>query len=135
MGISDELSDEISLILNDYLTGTLTEKLGLRLIASKINALPLYVDMGGVFAIRANGEIVSISWDEEQVVVVEDERVRNVVLFQGSRRYPRLVGLAPIKTQNSHVCPYCHGSGTDPVSANLGLDNIVCYCGGLGWIP
>lgn len=71
-------------------------------------------------AINSAGDILSIVWDDSEHPQVEsDPRIRNVALFQGAKKCPRCGG----------------GTGVDPYATKLHLDNIVCYCGGLGWIP
>ena len=62
-----------------------------------------------------------------------DERMRNVALYQGSLTYPELKSLIPARPADAKDCPYCAAKGFDPSS--LGKQNIVCYCGGLGWVP
>jgi len=39
------------------------------------------------------------------------------------------------KLADARVCPYCRGTGIDTYAEKLKTDAIVCYCGGLGWIP
>jgi hypothetical protein len=48
-----------------------------------------------------------------------------------SRRFPDIRGLAPRRGAESKVCPGCKGTGRLPDVP----ENIVCACGGLGWIP
>lgn len=55
--------------------------------------------------------------------------------FEGSKRYPELRELIQARTDEDQDCPHCNGTGVDPMSIELKLDNIRCYCGGLGWIP
>jgi uncharacterized protein (TIGR02996 family) len=95
------------------------------------NALPLWFDMGGCYALRLDGELVSFAWDDPGPPRIEwCERIHNVVLFHGAKKYPELRLLLPPRPVTSRVCPTCGGTGTP---ANL--PRIVCHCGGLGWLP
>jgi hypothetical protein len=60
-----------------------------------------------------------------------------LVLFQGTRKYPELKELAPARPFDAEDYWHCGGTGVEPMSEKLGLDEerTVCYCGGLGWLP
>jgi hypothetical protein len=134
MQISLELSEQIKQRLTDFVDESGPDDL--RRIASELNALPLRLDMGGVYAIRPDGQIISVCWDKEEDYQVEnDRRICNIALFAGSKKYPELKQLIPLRSQDDVECPHCNGTGTLAINAELGVDNIVCYCGGLGWIP
>jgi hypothetical protein len=108
----------------------------LRIAVATHRALPLALDGGGGYAIRPDGEIVVFLWDDKSHCEVEKVlRIRNMALFQGSRKYPELSELVPLRSPDDIDCPNCGGTGIEPISVKLGVDNIVCYCGGLGWIP
>ncbi len=131
-----ELKRQIEARLKEFLGSTDSVKLNLLSAAAELNALPLMLDMGGCFAIRMDGEIVSFAWDEEQDHVVErDRRLCNIALFEGSKKYPELLQLMTPRNSSDKDCPYCNGTGIAPMSEALKMDNIRCYCGGLGWIP
>ncbi len=149
MDISTEQSALISKLIADYITGPAPDPNNLRQLAAAESVLPLQVDMGGVvainargdiisfpFTLKASGEIVAFPLDEAEHPRLEsDPRIRNVALFQGSKKYPELKDLVPTKPDDARVCPHCGGTGIDPYATKLKMDNIVCYCGGLGWIP
>lgn len=108
----------------------------LRQVATDRHALLLCADMGGGLALRPNGEVISFQWERSDSLEIEnDPRIRNLALFQGSKRFPELEQLIPLRPTGAKTCPYCHGTGVAPEAATLGIDNIVCYCGGLGWVP
>jgi hypothetical protein len=68
----------------------------LRALAKKLQVLPVYLDMGGCFGVRPNSEVVSFTWDEPRCLCpVNVERVRNMVFFRASRKYPELAFLMP----------------------------------------
>lgn len=137
MRISLELSEQITQRLTDFVYESGPHGLiDLARIVAQLNALPLKLDMGGAFAIRPDGQIISFVWDQEEDYQIEnDRRICNIALFAGSKKYPELEQLIPSRSQDDMECPHCKGTGTEPVCAELGVDNIVCYCGGLGWIP
>lgn len=103
-------------------------------IFAKSGILPLTSEWGGCSGIRADGEIVSSLWDNPEEVQTEtDPRLRNTVLFQGARRFPDLAILIPPRPADAVTCGSCNGAGVLPEFAKL--ENVVCYCGGLGWLP
>jgi hypothetical protein len=79
---------------------------------------------------------LSLPWDDplHGRRLEDDLRIRNIALFQGSKKYPDLEVLIE-KPHDAHVCEYCQGTGVSPFAEKLSTDAIVCYCGGLGWIP
>ena len=109
-----------------------------RKAAESAQALPLSLDWSACLAIRPDGEVIWIDYDEpHQVRAVEDERERNIGLFQGSRRYPELRFLVPLRPPDATDCPSCRGTGklTFPAGYEHFDETIVCYCGGSGWLP
>jgi hypothetical protein len=108
---------------------------GLASIARQIGLLPVAWDMGGCFALAPTGEVVSWAWDEEDRRSLElDALDRHRVLFQGAARYARLRPFLPARAADAQVCPGCKGSGR-PVGIPSSIENIVCTCGGAGWLP
>ena len=135
MYISNDLATIIRRRIQEFVNGSESNSVSLRQVAAEKNVLPLVWDMGGVFTINPNGEIISFAWDEwENPRVESDLRLRNNALFGGSKLYPELETLIE-RPNASRVCPYCGGTGRDPMAEKLNTDAIVCYCGGLGWIP
>ena len=136
MNISNEHSKIIAKLIQDYLADSTPDHNNLRQLAAEEQVLPLCWDFGGVFAINPSGDILSFLWDDTLHPQVEyDPRIRNLALFQGSKKYPELKDLVPAKPNDAHVCPDCAGTGIAPHAAKLNTDAIVCYCGGLGWLP
>jgi len=136
MIVSRELSTRIAQLIAEYSAQgeSVSPELG-KLVAQE-RVLPLFSDMGGVFTINPEGEVFSFPWDDllHGRRLESDRRIRNVVLFQGSKKYPELKVLIE-KPNDVHVCEYCQGTGIAPYAEKLNTDGIVCYCGGLGWIP
>ncbi|MGH9849002.1 MAG: hypothetical protein ACREBD_04015 [Blastocatellia bacterium] len=139
MIIAPNLAAKISEWVKDYVLPSGGDTEEAIKVALKRGALPLYLEMGGVFALQLSGEIISIPWSEPENPRVEcDQRIRNMVLFQGSMKYPELNSLIPVKQDDAKVCPYCNGTGDAPIpfgASNEARKHVVCYCGGLGWIP
>lgn len=129
-----EISQRIAELIEDYpVAGDPMPELQ-KLVAQE-KVLPLCCDMGGVLAINVEGEIRSFLWDDTLHGQVEyDPRIRNVALFQGSKKYPELELLIQ-KPDDARVCDSCEGTGVEPLAKKLNTDAIVCYCGGLGWLP
>lgn len=151
MNISSDLSTRIAKLIQSYIAESTPDPPNLRQLAADKQVLPLSWDFGGVFTINVSGDIISFPFslndngdtvafsfndfdDAEQPRVESDLRIRNIALFRGSKKYPELANLI-VKPDDARVCPSCGGSGIEPYAAQRNLDNVVCYCGGLGWIP
>jgi hypothetical protein len=77
-----------------------------------VDALPLYQDMGGGVAMRADGELIGFIWDEPQSIKPEtDPHLRFLALVSGAERYPELSSLSPQRTENDRDCSICRGTG------------------------
>jgi hypothetical protein len=134
MNIAAQLSERIAELAQEYPTRADASPDLCELVAQE-NVLPLYCDMGGVLTIGINGDIRSFLWDDLLHGQIEhDPRIRNIALFQGSKKYPELKLLIE-KPEDARVCEFCNGSGVAPGAIELDTDSIVCYCGGLGWVP
>jgi hypothetical protein len=118
-----------------FLLSTETDPVDLRKIAKEANILPLYVSMSGFYAVNDKGELLTFTFDRLAEPIIEsDKRISNTVFFHGSQTYPELIPLVPIKPVDGRECPYCFGTGIAPNQPPR-VNNLVCYCGGLGWIP
>jgi hypothetical protein len=136
MKIANASSKLIARLLKEFLAESTPDPNDLRRVAAGANALPLFIDMGGIYAINAGGEIISFSWDNLELPREEsDPRILNIVLFQGSKKYPELRDLIPKRPADAPICPHCQGTGIDSFSATHNIEGVVCFCGGLGWIP
>lgn len=135
MSMDGKLAEQIEERLKNFIAESKEDPLSLRAHAARFNALPLCVDWGKCWAVRADGEVIVFSHEdaEPRASKESDERMRNVALYQGSLTYPELKSLIPDRPSGAKDCPYCAAKGFDPSS--LEKQNIVCYCGGLGWVP
>jgi len=123
---------EVEMALSRFLSEFDPDPLDVKGIARRHHALPLLLDTGGCVALRPNGELIQFLWDTpDQVTIEADPKMRHVARAVGSRRYSAISGLAPTRTSTSEVCVICKGTGV----IRADLPNIVCSCGGLGWVP
>jgi hypothetical protein len=104
-----------------------------------LKALPLFFDWSAFMALLPDGQIVWVPYDNEpgDIEIVQEERVRNLGLFQATKLHPDLQFLVPPKPPHATDCPDCRGTGTlpfPPGSEHL-AERLVCYCGGIGWLP
>jgi hypothetical protein len=135
MAISQELTDQIAARIRDYVDPT-PEPFNHQQAVAMLGVLPLTCDWGGCYAIRPDGEIVVFLYETPEVCSVEeDPRIRNMAIYQGSLRYPELKELVPLRPPTARDCPTCEGTGIHPISLQIERDNILCYCGGLEWVP
>jgi hypothetical protein len=134
MKITDELSRRISELIQVCAIDPSSDPPRLRKLIIEQKVLPLYWSMSDLYAINARGEVLSVLWDTLHARIESDLRSRNIALFQGSKKYPELVDLIE-KPDDAIVCPHCGGTGIDRYAAQLKTDAILCYCGGLGWVP
>lgn len=135
LGISNELSARIAELIEGYAITGESATPELRKLVEQEKVLPICSDMGGIFTVNVQGQVQSFLWDDTLHGNVEyDPRIRNAALFQGSKKYPELASLIE-KPDDARVCPHCGGTGINSFAEKLDTDAIVCYCGGLGWIP
>src|SRR5205814_4737430 len=79
--------------------------------------LPLWTDMGSCIALRPSGQLVFFAWDDPEKVEpvgaagAHDRRMVHAARAVGSRRFPSIAGLAPVRDSGARVCPSCGGSG------------------------
>ncbi len=144
MKISQELSEKIEVILQEYISNPEPDwidsdkTIDLRKIASELNVLPIYPDWSGAFGIRPNGEFFSFSYEKPyEIKTAYNQREINSVLFQAVKNYSELQELMPVRTPDSIECPDCDGTGNYKKFADHEVlsKTVVCFCGGLGWLP
>jgi hypothetical protein len=110
--------------------------LDLRAIAGEMQLLPAVLDMGGCLGLRPSGAVASFLWDEPHVLRPEwDARIRNMAYYQASLKYPALAPLVPRRPANAVPCLHGGGSGRCSGLPVPIAGGVVCYCGGLGWLP
>jgi hypothetical protein len=106
---------------------------------ARVNALPLLFDWTGFMALRLDGQILWVPYDDDpgEIELVQEERLRNIGLFRGTQFHPKLSFLMPRKPSDAIDCPDCRGTGKIILPPNLEhlSDSLRCYCGGIGWLP
>ncbi len=136
MSMSKKLAVKIAGLIQDYEREAASDPTQLRQLVAQEKVLPLCWDMGGVIVINTDGDVLSYSWDDTvQPKVVNDSRLRNVALLQGSMRHPELKVLLSPKPLDAQTCSFCGGTGIAPYAGKTSGGTILCYCGGLGWVP
>lgn len=126
----------IEVAIRDYTSESSAAPPYLKVLAAKYSVLPLSIDWTAFFGLRADGAIVLVPTEEpdEGPTVELEERLVNLAVYQGSLKYPYLSRIVPRRPTNARDCPHCEGRGKIELPGfepNL----IVCYCGGLGWLP
>ncbi|MEW6125968.1 MAG: hypothetical protein AB1757_02795 [Acidobacteriota bacterium] len=135
MNLEPRLTEQIVTRLEEYLKDPDHDALNLRQLAGQFKALPLCIDWEKCWALKPTGEVVVFSHegDSPQLAEERDVRMINVALFQGSLTYPEIKPLVPARPSDARDCPFCTEKGIEPQS--LENQQMICYCGGLGWVP
>ena len=106
---------------------------------ARVQALPLYFEWTAFMALRRDGQIVWVPYDDEpgEVEIVREERLRNLGLFKGTRLHRQLYFLFPRRPPRAIDCPDCRGTGKviAPGMSQKLADKLICSCGGIGWLP
>ena len=107
-----------------------------RHFAIRHGVLPLWGDFDCAWALNPDGEIIAFPDDSSLDVHIEDDTLRrNTALVQGSKLYPELATLIPVRPSDARTCPDCNGSGVNPVTSDPKYAMVICLCGGTGWLP
>ena len=107
--------------------------------AAQNRLLPVFLDLGGVLAVAATGDevrVVRFVWDSpDKIETVTDSRLRNIALYFAAKRFEALRELAPQRSSSDSTCGFCNGTGIPIVANAIRVSSVICYCGGLGWVP
>ena len=135
MSIESTVAEQIVVRLQEYMSDPDHDALNLRQLAARFEALPLCVDWEKCWALRPDGQVVVFVHEGEdpKLRTEEDVRMKNVALFQGSLTYPEIQSLVPARPADADDCPFCAAKGFP--SEALENQTMICYCGGLGWVP
>ncbi len=121
-----KLEQSISTYLDSLEDSEFNNKI--RKVVDARRILPLVFDWSGWFGLRLNGDVVCIDYeDPENEEVWTDSRVRRIMIYRGSLEHPSLKELVQDRPDNAVNCQCCN-------KERAGLDQYICYCGGLGWI-
>ena len=107
-----------------------------RALARATGVLPVYYDWTAVGGIRcSDGEILWVDYDRPYPAQrIDEQRLRNMMLFRAHLEYPALGVLTPARPMDSRTCSSCRGTGILRIDG-VPVDRAICYCGGLGWLP
>jgi hypothetical protein len=107
-------------------------------VAGRHGALPLMTDFMGCWALTMSGQLAFIPHDAPEGLELVTDRPHpaeatgiRVALAVGSRRYPALASIQPVRPADAVACAACDGTGRLPGWP----ENLLCACGGLGWLP
>lgn len=129
-----DLKKHIETLIRNYCRESSKEPPYLKDLAKQHNVLPLYVDWSAFLGLRPDGEILVVPLEEEGDPKPENnDRLRRMALYRGSKKYPELSSLVPKKPIGALACPHCEGCGRINIPG-VEPDTIICYCGGLGWL-
>ena len=98
------------------------------------HALPLYLGWTETLGIRADGTLVRWATEGDWSDAREaDDTWVNLAIVQGALRYPELRSLIPERPDAAISCD--QGQGTGKLGLSPEFSNVICRCGGIGWIP
>jgi hypothetical protein len=100
-------------------------------VACNHDALPLYRDLGGTGCLRTSGEIICLGIDDEGPVTTLDPSMELSLLVAGSKKYPWLGALLPVRCPTDRDCPVCRGRGQ--LLLGQGGSIYCSHCNALGW--
>jgi hypothetical protein len=105
-------------------------------VARELGVLPAFYDWTAFGGVRLDGEVVWVEYDPPHAVArVEDLVHRNTILHHVARSNPSLGDLDPVRPAGAADCPACGGTGVAQVDGVPADERVVCFCGGLGWLP
>lgn len=97
----------------------------------------LPVHLGWVAALGIRPDATVVRWEHEdrpgEAPRVESSPYwQRFAVAEGARRYPALAVLVPARPDHARDCSGCGGAGELPRTKD-GVE-LVCQCGGLGWL-
>lgn len=100
-------------------------------LVRRLEALPVYADMGGVLLLTPDGRVLRLPHEPADAPAVEaDPQWSLVALVRAAEAYPELAVLLPVRDAASEECAECGGSGR----LDVGATQFLCgACQGLGW--
>jgi hypothetical protein len=136
MNDASELRSQIERRIKELVENPAADPICQRHLAIRHGVLPLWGDLDCTWALNPDGEIIAFPDDVSLDVHIEDDTLRrNTALVQGSKLYPELAALIPMRPSDAQTCPDCNGSGVNPVTSNPKYLMVICLCGGTGWLP
>ena len=133
------LSEELSAFISARITGFEHEceknRRWLLPYVRKHQILPLFLNWLETVGIQQDGSVRKFSADGEQfeyegLRIIEEPSLFICSLVQGAKYYPPLNAIIPQRPKSSTTCNSCGGTGSIEFHPN-----VICSCGGLGWLP
>jgi len=131
---------EINAAIDRYAANGPTEEDSMRTLVGRARVLPLLFDWSAVLSLTPEGRLIWLEYEPPNSVtpLAEDAQKPNLVhiaLAQGFLRFPELEWLPPRRGSTAIDCKSCGGTGTPRINGQPAPSNVVCGCGGLGWLP
>lgn len=135
----DDKRNTLEEALRKYLNSKTEHSLSVRTLAERDRVIPILLEWGGLWALSLSAEVFFYPFDDafEPRLGRETEsstRIRNTINHLAAKTYSELKHLAPVRGDSDVTCGGCNGSGVVDGPIEL-RDRVVCYCGGLGWVP
>jgi hypothetical protein len=108
---SAEIRQAIENRLAEYLSRP-DEVWGVADIARQYNALPVYLDMGGMLFLTPSGDVFFLGNEDGDSMQPETSiEWRTIAAVVASEKYPELAALRPQRPDSAIDCPECGGTG------------------------
>jgi hypothetical protein len=135
--MTTDLSSVIEHLIREVIAGRAPEPDWLRTLVEKSYVLPVYIGWDAFLGLRSDGSVVSVDTEQQpgEVKSINDQRERNFTYYLASKKYPGLTQLYPVRPANAKVCNHCGGIGSFDHLPGVKPGTIICFCGGLGWLP
>lgn len=130
-----ELDQNTELLIRMRLTAFVNslepDRPGVRSVAKRIDALPVYESWSGFLAIRPDGAVLYHDQETGNTRIESDPLWVRIALRRAAITFPELSHLMPRRPANGIDCDQCHGTGDQ---AGAFSEMFLCKCGGLGWL-
>lgn len=131
----NELRDAIGGYIDEYLASEDEGTAWVRKAVREHVFLPVHVGWVAALGIRPDGTVVR--WEHEDRPGEAPRAEANpywqrFVVAEGARKYPALGVLVPARPDHARDCSACGGTG-ELARTNDGVE-LLCQCGGLGWL-
>jgi hypothetical protein len=104
--LSSDVEAEVRGLIQNVSRDWAGHPMGVAEIASRLGLLPLLLDMGGFIALKGDGTLISIVWDDPNTErPITSARERDIALSVGSERYPVFKQLLPKRKPDAGACP------------------------------
>jgi hypothetical protein len=117
--------------LREIATERLTDDVRSRLPDTLV---PIQQTVDGWFCVDESGTVVHVLATDGAADEVIDYQRATALIGCLSRRCPLASFLLPRPDDAATICPGCQGTGVPSGAPDHLLDDLVCTCGGLGWL-